>query len=598
MASAPLPRAQRASNAVLVVAVGLLALPAAASDAAPVVFLGNEKLEPVVFLESGEARGVAVEIARALAPYLSRPLDIRATDWAEAQARVARGEADALIQINRTEERARVYDFSEPLLDSQFSIFVRSDRVGVTGLSSLSGDRVGVEKAGLPRLILENDPHVRLTMIPDFAQGFRLVQEGALDAVVVDYRVGAYILAKNGIRGIRVVGEPVARSASAFAVRKGNTELLAEIDSALRAIRADGTYQRILERWSPTEGVFRTREQVRRFVNQAVAGTLLAVLTVGVAWIATLRRALARQRAAEAKLSDQCCALQAVASERKRAEDEIRALNRELEARVDELDASNRELETFAYTISHDLRAPVRHIHAFTAMLGASEPRLDARGRRCLERLSESSTRMCAQIDALVDYLRLGREALSDEEVALGALAREVIQERAPETVGREVRWRVGELPVVNGDRDMLRVVLNNLLANALKFTRARPVAEIEIGWTPEAGADKVFVRDNGVGFDMAYAGKLFRVFQRLHRYEEFAGTGIGLAEVQRIVRRHGGWVGAEAAVGEGATFCFTLPRARGAAGDRAGRRFGVAAGGREATAARGTQPAAPGTRR
>jgi signal transduction histidine kinase len=260
--------------------------------------------------------------------------------------------------------------------------------------------------------------------------------------------------------------------------------------------------------------------------------------------------------------------------QRRSAEAAARTLNLELEARVRErtaqLQASNQDLEAFAYSVSHDLRAPLRHIGGFVELLErrAAGP-LDAQGRHYLAAVSEAARRMDQLIGALLSFSRMGRQELSREPVDLGALAGEVIRELEPEARGREVRWRLGPLPVVAGDRTMLRLALVNLLSNALKFTRPRPVAEIELGQAADAGQQVVFVRDNGVGFDMAYVGKLFGVFERLHPAADFEGTGIGLANVRRIVQRHGGRTWAEGAPGMGATFFLSLPtsEARGGTG-------------------------------
>jgi light-regulated signal transduction histidine kinase (bacteriophytochrome) len=260
------------------------------------------------------------------------------------------------------------------------------------------------------------------------------------------------------------------------------------------------------------------------------------------------------------------CASIGLSLMKKQAEEEVHRLNRDLEGRVaertKELEAANKELEAFSYSVSHDLRAPLRHIDGFIELLRThTEGLADDRARHYMETISAAAGRMGQLVDDLLAFSRMGRAEMSKRPVDLGALVAEVIRELQPEAGDCAIDWRVAELPVVTGDAAMLRIVLANLLANALKFTGPRETADIEIGWKPgEAGEAVIFVRDNGVGFDPTYADKLFGVFQRLHRAEEFEGTGIGLANVRRIVARHGGRAWAEGAVDQGATFYFSLP--------------------------------------
>jgi light-regulated signal transduction histidine kinase (bacteriophytochrome) len=238
-------------------------------------------------------------------------------------------------------------------------------------------------------------------------------------------------------------------------------------------------------------------------------------------------------------------------------------LNEELAKRSEELQAINKELEAFAYSVSHDLRAPIRHISGFTELLQKSVATVvNDRGQRHMSMILESAKRMGNLIDDLLAFSRIGRAETHKTMVSLQQLVQEAQSELAQETEGRNINWKVGKLPACYGDRSMLRLVLVNLISNAVKFTRTRPQAEIEIGSTNHKPDQIVmFIKDNGVGFDMKYVNKLFGVFQRLHAPEAFEGTGIGLATVQRIVHRHGGRAWAEAALDKGATFYFSLSK-------------------------------------
>jgi light-regulated signal transduction histidine kinase (bacteriophytochrome) len=248
--------------------------------------------------------------------------------------------------------------------------------------------------------------------------------------------------------------------------------------------------------------------------------------------------------------------------QRKRREDEILKLNRELAKRAGELETSNNELESFAYSVSHDLRAPLRHVVGYSELLQKqASPLLDEKSRRFMQTILESSKRMGNLIDDLLAFSRIGRAETKNTLMSLDQLVKEVVAEIAQDTTGRDIVWKIHPLGVCYGDRSMLRLVIFNLLANAVKFTRMRAQAEIEIGCVDGKDEVEVFVRDNGAGFDMQYVNKLFGVFQRLHLPEEFEGTGIGLATVRRIIHRHGGEVRAEGGVDQGAILYFSLPK-------------------------------------
>jgi PAS domain S-box-containing protein len=236
----------------------------------------------------------------------------------------------------------------------------------------------------------------------------------------------------------------------------------------------------------------------------------------------------------------------------------------EQKRRSAELAAVNEELEAFSYSVSHDLRAPLRHVTGFASLLQRSAAdRLDEKDARHLRTIIDAAGRMGQLIDDLLAFSRAGRAQIERKRVSLTAVVRDAQHDLARPDAAADIAWTVHPLPEVNGDPALLRQVFVNLLSNAAKYTSTRRCPAVEVGVQP-SGTDEtvVYVRDNGVGFDMAYVGKLFGVFQRLHSSEAFEGTGIGLANVRRIVHRHGGRVWAEGAVDAGATFYFSLPRA------------------------------------
>jgi PAS domain S-box-containing protein len=257
-------------------------------------------------------------------------------------------------------------------------------------------------------------------------------------------------------------------------------------------------------------------------------------------------------------------------TERHRTQQELERLNRELEDRVrsrtEQLEAANKELEAFSYSVSHDLRAPVRHIDGFVKLLERELPPATEKTAHYLRTIAASSQRMAALIDDLLALSRTGRAPLEMRTVPLRTLVEEVILDLKPDLARRKIDWRIAPLPAVRGDASLLRVVLQNLLDNAAKYTRPQRAAVVEIGVQRlDDGETAVYVRDNGVGFDMRYADRLFGVFQRLHRADEFEGTGIGLATARRVIHRHGGRIWGEGEPGRGACFYFTVQPAESA---------------------------------
>ncbi len=264
----------------------------------------------------------------------------------------------------------------------------------------------------------------------------------------------------------------------------------------------------------------------------------------------------------EQRVRERTASLETVNRELETANRELETANREMETANREMEAANRELEAFCYSVSHDLRAPLRHISGFVDLLQRNAAdALDEKGRRWLGLVAEASRDMAQLIDDLLVFSRMGRTEMLRTDCDLRAIVEEIVDDVMHETAGRAIEWDIPPLPTVRGDPAMLRLALQNLIGNAVKYTRPRDPARIEIACTETADEWIISTRDNGVGFDMRYADKLFGVFQRLHSSKEYEGTGIGLANVQRIVHRHGGRVWAESAIDAGATFYISLPR-------------------------------------
>jgi len=289
------------------------------------------------------------------------------------------------------------------------------------------------------------------------------------------------------------------------------------------------------------------QQALRRRVLQSAAGTTNTIILLGVG--ALLQLIL---------LASVYYLIRHDITERRRAAVELKR-------RGELLEAANKELEAFSYSVSHDLRAPLRHIDGYAALLRKSvDQSLNEKAARYLQTISDSAKQMGQLIDDLLVFSRMGRQEMLHTLVSLDQLIKDVLHDLRLDLKERQISWTIGPLPEVPGDPAMLRQVFMNLIANAVKFTSTRPKAMIEVGVHQRTSTEVVvFVRDNGVGFDMQYASKLFGVFQRLHRADEFEGTGIGLANVRRIVHRHGGRTWAEGVPDQGATFYMALPLRR-----------------------------------
>jgi PAS domain S-box-containing protein len=396
---------------------------------------------------------------------------------------------------------------------------------------------------------------------------------------------------KGQLRGFaHVTRDITARKQSEAAIRKSESLKSAILETALDAIISIDHTGRVQE-WNPAAKKIFGYERAEVLdqpmdkliippaLQEIYQDGLTNYLMTGVGSLLgkpiemTLRRADGTEFRAELAISrvatedpPRCTALVRDITERKKAEAEIYQLNEQLEQRVRlrtaQLEEANHELEAFSYSVSHDLRAPLRHIAGYVEILQSEcTGRLDSTARQYLQTIGDSAAQLGNLIDALLAFSRMGRIEMRQERVSLDALVEEARVALQQDIKDRKIEWQIAAFPEVRGDPLMLRQVIINLLANALKYTRQSASARIEIGALESECEIIFYMRDNGAGFDMKYAEKLFGVFQRLHSASEFEGTGIGLANVRRIIRRHGGRTWAEGAVGGGATFYFSIPK-------------------------------------
>jgi len=524
-----------------------------------------DNYQPYTFLnERGEPDGFSVEIIRAVAEALGQELEIRTETWDHAMQALESGAIDVLPMMAYSAERDRLFDFSAPHTIAFDSVFVKKGNERLRTLTDLSGRTVVVmNRDAAHEYLVAHDfgKRINLLLTNSLPDALRLLAAGKADAAIMPKLVGLVLVKNLGLApivqtsaGITAYNRPFS-----FAVKEGNNLLLERLVYGLSVIKTTGQYDKIYKKWFAVLEDPQIRWKTALEYALAMAAACLAL----VVWSLLLRQQVrSRTRRLEAEMAQRALAEKSLRG----SEEKYRQLAGELEQRVGErtlqLEAANRELEAFAYSVSHDLRAPLRAIEGFSTMVTEEYgARLDAEGQRQLGVIRANATKMSGLIDDLLAFSRTGRSEMQGGRVAMGELSRSVFAEVVADPAARaKIGFTVGDLPDAEGDAALLRQVWFNLLSNAVKFSAKQEHPLVEITGAVSVGEVVYHVRDNGAGFDMRYNDKLFGVFQRLHAADQFEGTGIGLALVQRIVNRHGGRVWAEGAVGRGATFSFALP--------------------------------------
>ena len=440
-----------------------VAQPTDGAARARLLFLGNKALPPMAYLEHGRPKGIVVDLVNGLSTEMGRSIDIRLTDWSEAQQAVREGRADALIQINDTEARRLYFDFSGPLLDSTFSIFAERRRMGISGRDSLEDLRVGVERGGYPQQILQPDTRLKLIPIPTILDGFRMIERGDIDALVADEWVGQYVLAVNRIEDIDVMGTPIAVSSSAIAVEKGNSDLLYAIDRGLAAMRADGNYQRIIDSWRPQSIVYQTRAQIqsRRLLFIASVALLLLLFFAVLAFV--LHRRLVAERGYR-----------------------------------EEIDRTSRKIaesELMLREVHHRIKNNMATVNGLLSLQAQNSD--DARVKEALEDASNRVLTMMLLYDRL--YRAASYETLSLRDY-LAALVSDLVSS-FPDGGKVALTEEIDDLVLTPSALHTVGVMVNELVTNTMKYAFVG-VAQPAIGVSVLARDHRIrlAITDNGVG--------------------------------------------------------------------------------------------------
>jgi signal transduction histidine kinase len=531
----------------------------------PVVYWGIDPQWPPFssFDRDGNLTGIDVDLIKLLAERTGLNLQLRRTEnWSETLEKARTGEIDVVGGIARTDERERLYKlaFTDVYCKFPTAIITRKDLPFLTLLSELKSKRIALPRDYATTETLKRlYPEANLRITETEEESMLLVAAGRADATAVNLASAGYIVHMRGLANLKISGFTAVDFFLTLAVRNSAPELRSILEKGLATVNErekEAIYANYIHPETRKEIDWKTWR--RRAIYALVAG---AAGLIGLfLWNRRMAQEIQRRKAAENALVQARDKVEAHAHE-------LASHAREMEVLNKDLAYANKDLESFSYSVSHDLKSPLRRVKGFADLLEKdAAARLDSAERGYLEVIKNESERMNKLIEGLLDFARIGHKEMQFETVDLERVVKGVIAGMKLENSEREILWEVHPLPGVDCDRELIKQVAENLIGNAVKFTRGRTPARIEIGVLPgNDGNEEVifYVKDNGAGFDPAGASKLFKPFQRLHSEKEFEGTGIGLTNVQRIVQKHGGKVWAEGELDKGATFYFSLPRCK-----------------------------------
>jgi signal transduction histidine kinase len=532
----------------------------------PVVYYGLDPQWPPFswVTDQGEIAGIDADMVNLLAKRTGLNMQlVRTTSWSETLRKATTGEIDFIGGIARTEQRKTVLGlrFTEIFCDFPTAIVTRMDTPFLTSMETLESRRVALPRNyATTEEFLKMYPNARVVLTENEEESMLFVSGNEADATMVNIASAGYIVHSKGLSNLKISGFSDLNFHLSVGVRPGGPELLSILQKGLASIslrEKERIYAGYITPAIRNEIHWKTWRRRAMYTAMIGAGLLVAVLL----WNLVLAQEIRRRKVVETELVQARDRLDVHARKLARHGAETQALN-------EQLTWANKDLEAFSSSVSHDLKSPLRRIGIFAELIELDAGRhLDEATRRHLTAIQRETQRMGELVEALLKFARVGRAQLQVVPVKLEELVRETIEEFKTETPEREILWDVHPLPeVVACDRGLIKQVLANLISNAVKFTRQRTPARIEIGVLPQQPGNAevvVCVKDNGAGFAKEHAQSLFEGFRRLHRQEEFEGIGLGLANVKRIVQRHGGRVWAEGEKDKGATFYFSIPNKR-----------------------------------
>jgi ABC-type amino acid transport substrate-binding protein len=497
---------------------------------------------PLKFSEKGVIKGIEPDYLNLLSEYTGIQFEYVICDFSVMDAKVKSGELDMFISFNIPERLAYMM-FTEPLMEFKQVIIARTDAPFMGGIGALKGRKVATVKGvKLYDKILSPYPDIEVVQVGSMEEMFKAVSESKADALFSKTYFAGYVM--QNYPNLKIAGvADLPPEPYYYAVRNDYPELVGILNKAIAAIPRE-KHDAIVQKWFSVRVEYRPNWSEILKWALVIGGSFTLILGLSLFW----NRRLARE-----------------IEKRKQAEEAINKLNAELEQRVLErtaqLSAANKELESFSYSVSHDLRAPLRGIDGFSqALLEEYGNKLDDTGKAYLSRVRKATQKMGFLIDDMLKLLKVIRAEFHIESIDLSSMTRTIAAELHTNNPDRAVDVIIQEGIIVQGDPYLVQIAMGSLMDNAWKFIGSKALPKIEFGAVIKDGETCYFIRDNGAGFDMAYVDKLFGAFQRLHTTDQFPGTGIGLSTVQRIIHRHGGQVWAEAEVGKGAVFYFTLP--------------------------------------